>query len=320
MTHATKARTLSWCYTLNNPTGLVDHDALPGLKYGVFQEEISSTGTHHLQGFLHFDKRKRMTQILEMEGMEGAHLEPMAGTIKQASDYCTDPAKRIPDTVPTVFGAMPECTQGKRNDIVSLAQALRSGETFRSLSSHDNMVAVMARSMRFVERMEIEYTPPVDRNDVHTTLHYGPPGVGKTYCATQGEDQDYYVYTPVPGMFWNQYRGQTKVVFDEFDGASMPPLTFQRIFDKLRYTINTKGSSQYFRGVDLHITTNYLPTNWWKEGTNYKRDAVIRRIDECHLHTEIGQCQIFYSSPEDGYAYDQMLAAGQFGEQNIAHQ
>ena len=54
----------------------------PDVKYLVYQHEIGENGTHHLQGFVRFVKKKRLTQLKKLE--KTIHWEQRRGTEEEA--------------------------------------------------------------------------------------------------------------------------------------------------------------------------------------------------------------------------------------------
>jgi len=88
----TMAYVKRWCFTLNNPSegeksSLVDLFESEHVSYAIVGREVGESGTPHLQGFVSFTDRKRLTSVKALMG-DRAHFEATKGTDKQASDYC----------------------------------------------------------------------------------------------------------------------------------------------------------------------------------------------------------------------------------------
>ena len=85
-------RSKHWCFTINNYDAS-DEQRLKRLAvdgsvgYLVFGREVGDSGTPHLQGFVSFKGRKRLTQVKDKVG-ERAHLEVAMGSPSEAADYC----------------------------------------------------------------------------------------------------------------------------------------------------------------------------------------------------------------------------------------
>lgn len=85
----TMAYAIHWCFTLNNYTELEYQNILSTVsRYIIVGKEIGAEGTPHLQGYIAFEKKIRLTAIKKKDGFERAHLESSKGTPLQASDYC----------------------------------------------------------------------------------------------------------------------------------------------------------------------------------------------------------------------------------------
>ncbi len=94
----------NWCFTENNPEGLLDPGNWPDCTYCVYQEEIGENGTYHLQGYVEFSVRHRLGGVKAATGMSTAHFEWRRGSAKQASDYCQKAESRVGG--PYIFGAI----------------------------------------------------------------------------------------------------------------------------------------------------------------------------------------------------------------------
>lgn len=81
-----------WCFTINNYNE-DDVTALSSLhpseaSYIIFGRERGENGTPHLQGYIEFVKRERLTSIKKIPSLSRAHLEPRRGTPEAAAEYC----------------------------------------------------------------------------------------------------------------------------------------------------------------------------------------------------------------------------------------
>jgi len=120
-------QSLRWCFTLNNFTP-DERDALVALiqtdavKYGVLGYETGESGTPHIQGFVIFGTRKRLTSAKQLLGQR-CHLEVARGTSEQAATYC----KKDGDYVE--HGDLPGPEQGKRNDWAELRDYIKQAAT-----------------------------------------------------------------------------------------------------------------------------------------------------------------------------------------------
>jgi hypothetical protein len=95
-------RSKQWAWTLNNYTdadvrriqGLV-RDPANKIEYLVFQPEKEETP--HLQGYIVFENRKRMSTVKTTLGTQRVHLEVVRGSPTENRGYCTD-VDKIDDT------------------------------------------------------------------------------------------------------------------------------------------------------------------------------------------------------------------------------
>lgn len=130
-----------WCFTLNNPTD----EELVKLRgfvcsYLVFGHEVGLSGTPHLQGFVSFESKVRLSGARAL--LDRAHWEKARGTPKQASDYCKKGAQSHEeweehgvkgpnygkDAKFFESGTLDKLGSGKRNDLSDMRAAIVSGE------------------------------------------------------------------------------------------------------------------------------------------------------------------------------------------------
>lgn len=294
-------RSKSWTFTLNNflEYGYPEFETMQKegkFEYYCWQEEIGEEGTPHLQGYIRFTAPRTFGIVKEL--LQHAHIERAKGTARQNKEYCTKEETRIPGTEPVEYGECPEDPgQGKRMDIVALRNAIAEGSSFKDIIMTDTLLPTAARHMNFVNRALQELSVPIHRPDIQVTFCFGPSGTGKSTCAGLFDPEiDSYAYDAVgSGRFWDGYSNQTVLILDEFSGHVCTPLQFNRICDKGPLKVDIKNGSHWANFRDIRITSNYLPNQWWRDGTQYNTAAIARRIHLCHYHPEIGQCEIFNS-------------------------
>lgn len=117
------SRAKYWCFTLNNPSSdermkVVALDGDETLEYLVFGNEVGESGTPHLQGFVAFVARVRLSQLRQVIS-DRAHFE-VAKFPEKAADYC----KKDGDFIE--FGVL-SLSKGKRTDIDSFKDDVKAG-------------------------------------------------------------------------------------------------------------------------------------------------------------------------------------------------
>ena len=119
------------CFTLNNYceseqealTAWIDNDESP-IEYCIVGEEVSSSNTPHLQGFIHLtggraEARKRGLRFWKtIPGLARAHFEPARGTDNDSKTYCS---KEGP------YSERGDPTKEERGDYASVVEDLHKG-------------------------------------------------------------------------------------------------------------------------------------------------------------------------------------------------
>lgn len=105
------------CFTLANPTALIDINRLPKfVSYLVYQEEVGDGGLHHFQGYMELSVRKRYETLksdFKDTGLDWnkCHFESCKGSPESNKAYCTKEDTRVGG--PYEFGEMRPWVQGK---------------------------------------------------------------------------------------------------------------------------------------------------------------------------------------------------------------
>lgn len=112
----------NWVFTLNNP----DSDELPvndKVKYCIWQRERGEQGTEHLQGYVEFRNKCRLSAVRQW--LPRAHWEVRRGSREQAKDYASKEESRV--SGPWTRGEFIPSAQGRRTDLSRAVEILRTG-------------------------------------------------------------------------------------------------------------------------------------------------------------------------------------------------
>lgn len=145
------SRARHWCFTLNNYTteDLERICALEGqVDYLIFGKEVGESGTPHLQGFVSFSSRVRITHCQQTIGR--AYFA-VARHVKQSIEYC----KKDGDV--TQFGVPPK-SPGRRNDLEDFKNAVMAG-VFDMKVLRLEFSEVIAKYPKFVVDFVQDYMP-----------------------------------------------------------------------------------------------------------------------------------------------------------------
>lgn len=107
-------------------------------------------------------------------------------------------------------------------------------------------------------------------------VFWGRTGTGKSKRAWEEAGMDAYSKDPRT-KFWDGYRGERKVVIDEFRG-SIDIAHILRWFDRYPVCVETKGSGYPLCAETIWITSNLPPWMWYPELDAGTRDALERRL------------------------------------------
>jgi len=271
-----------WLFTLNNPT--LDELQLTlifehiGYDYLVFQmEEAPTTGTPHYQGYVVFSRKRRLSTF---NGLIPAHFIIARGSPEQNREYCTK-EPRIGEFCE--LGKIPDdAGQGKRSDLVELHFALRNG--LSNVDFSNDHFAHFLKYPNLVSNYNVaQIVPRTNGCTIQCVLILGPPGTGKSrYAATLADSWALGpTYRHSTRQWWDGYRGERVVIFDDFRGSCLSFTDFKRVVDRYALRVQIKGSSCDLAATHFIFTTNSEPTTWWQEEvTAGDAQAIYRRIDK----------------------------------------
>lgn len=196
----------------------------------------------------------------------GTHAEPTIS--RKASEYVLKEATRVEGTR-LELGSVPKC-RNSRADWDSIRDAAKSGQ-FDSIPSD-----VYVRCYSSLRKIASDHLTPVPMQR-QCVCYWGPTGTGKSRRAWDEAGWEAYPKDPRT-KFWDGYRGQSHVVFDEFRG-SIDIAHLLRWTDRYPVTIEVKGSSTILAATHIWFTSNLHPNDWYPDLDAETKLALLRRLE-----------------------------------------
>lgn len=263
----------SWCFTINNPTTLLDVGEDTLVRYAIYQLEIGESGTEHFQGYIEFKRSCKLGRVKRALDDNTAHCEPRKGSQLEAIAYASKADTRIDG--PWTYGE-PSGGQGTRMDLVQLKKDLDDGMAMKDVAASHFSTFLRYNKGIQLYRSLCEAVPT--HRDLDVVLYYGPTGTGKSFSASLYGEEAYWRSSST-GQYWQGYQGERVIVMDDFGGWE-PYHTLLRILDIYPYRVGTKGSDQILRARKIIICSNFRPDEWYNFQGREKFDlaALVRRI------------------------------------------
>jgi len=275
-----------WVYTFNNysKSDIRNIKALSAVRgnkvrYSVFGYEVGKNGTPHLQGYIHFETRKRFSTIKNLLG-DTIHLESLAGTPQQASDYCKKDGNFWEN------GTLPVFEPGTRNDLIDIKTRIDGGASADDIGSVPEHFGNYVRYNRGFRAYENTLVKPRNFKS-QVCVFYGEPGTYKSFSANRYKDC-YEVVRPTgknQPVWFDGYnpRDHVSVSFDDFYGW-MPFHSLLQICDRYGCRVQVKGDTKQFRPAFVVFTSNVHPSRWYKYDEHMQYSAIERRINFVARH------------------------------------
>jgi len=255
-----------WCFTLNN-YGEGEYEAIQAWEwsYIVLGKETGENGTPHLQGYIEFTKKKRLTTLKKLNAR--VHWEKRRGTAQQASDYC----KKDGD-----FWESGEISRGKgaRTDLECLPRlCLDKGSVRKVLSETEMSIAQIRTAEKY-----FTYLEPKRNWKPEVTWIWGASGVGKSrtaYELSEGED----IYEKDGEKWWDGYDGHETVIMDDFRAGNMKLNYLLKLLDRYPMRVEFKGGYRQMLAKKFIFTTIVHPEQVYQLSDEPLKQ-LIRRIDK----------------------------------------
>lgn len=296
------SRSKFWCFTVNNPWeggvregfGLEASDAekaqffslegIEGATYLTYQMERGEDGTPHLQGYVEFGSRLRLTTAKRKfpAGLirQNVHLERRRGTAQEAADY----TKKLDSQVflhRVEEGEISQPQRGRRTDLLSVKRAIDEGKSDLEIWDDDDRFGSMVRYHKGFARYKA--LKMSRRNwQMEILILHGPPGTGKTRYAYDTYPDLYSVPPPKQsGTYWDGYDGQETVLIDEMYGNRFSWGFLLQLLDRYPFQVPISGGQVNFVSRRIIMTSNAHPALWYKSPDLpwlLSKNPLVRRI------------------------------------------
>lgn len=241
-----------WMFTLNNPRCLPDFEDFPQIRYAIYSEEFSESGTNHLQGYVEFNRTQYLSFCKKI--LSKAHWEIRRGNQVQAIAYCSKVNDPTFIAGPYIYGT-PSPGQGTRTDINQLKSDLDSGCDLRFTAQ--NHFSLFLRYNKGIEKY-MSLLPEPQRETVYVYYFYGPTGSGKSHTAhLLYGGPDCLTKSPTDRWF-DGYSSQKTIILDEYK-SWLSYAMLLRLCDHYPLLLETKGSHMPARHKRVVITSTLLP-------------------------------------------------------------
>lgn len=135
--------------------------------------------------------------------------------------------------------------------------------------------SIRIQHYRTLRTIRADYSAPV-AFEREVVVYHGPTGTGKSRRAW--EEASWAAYPKDPrSKFWDGYRDQKHVVFDEFRGG-IDIAHILRWFDRYPVLVEIKGASVSLVADKIWITSNLHPRQWYPELDVTTYEALERRL------------------------------------------
>lgn len=238
------------------------------------QEICPETQRLHWQTYLETSRRLTLAGLKAKPGWETCHLEISRGSSTANQDYCLKTGTEIYVEYGEIF------QQGTRADLQALGDQLIAGTTTVDEITLDQPHAhhIYGRTLdRIEDILNQRRTPRSSPPEVF--WFWGPTGTGKTRRVFEEmSPDDHWVWTDDRG-WWDTYRGQSDVVFDDFRGQ-VPFAFLLRLLDRYPVSVPRRGRAPMpFTATRIWITSCFQPELCYQsERVQDHVEQLLRRI------------------------------------------
>lgn len=264
-------RSRGWILTVNNWTD-EQVEKLKGMDTSyiiIGSETAPTTGTRHLQVYLHFENPRSFKSI--QKSMPNCWIGKADGSAEKNKLYCSK------EEVLYENGNVPK--PGKRSDLDKAREIVKSGGGMKQVVEECNSY----QSVRMAECW-LKYNEPGRDWQPEVLWFWGKSGSGKTKKARELCRDPWISGRNL--RWWDGYDAHEDVIVDDFRKDFCTFHELLRILDRYPYRVEVKGGSRQLLAKRIIITAPEKPEDVYD--TREDLAQLIRRINSIvHFDTEV---------------------------------
>lgn len=285
-----KSRHRAYCFTdFTRKEPLFDKDIM---KYLCYSPEVTpTTNRHHWQGYFYLHDGKTMSAATKVFKDRKISVKFCLGSPEEnriycgAEDYTFKDKTKLKNPLFKEFGKIP--SQGERIDLKKIKNEIMNGKSVDEIAE-ENAYAYHQYG-RTLEKLETIYLKKNFRTEMTKCIWYwGRTGVGKSHKAFENySDKTHYLHELNDKGWWDDYRGQETVIFNEFRGE-IKYNDLLELVDKWPKKVPRRGCKPiHFTSKLIIITSPMPPEECYLANYTSTKDNIeqlLRRIEVIHLH------------------------------------
>lgn len=259
----------NWCFTEHDCNVKPFDWERREITYCVWQLEVCpSSGKEHLQGFVQFTTKKRLSYCKTLS--KTAHWEPARGDVDSNYKYCTKTDTRKDG--PWSFGE--PVKKGERSDLKRCMELIKGGTSVDSLLLEEPTALTHTRGLRDLERV-------VKRNrarDQFVEAELRPWQLKIVdLLSTQSDREVLWIYDPVgnSGKTYLSNVLEFKHNYQSFAGGKLADLAYATDGDRDGYIIDLARCSEEFCCYNFmeQLKNRRIFSTKYDSGTKYLRSG-----------------------------------------------
>lgn len=284
-----RVQAVRFVFTINNFTQeeeelVMNLPNITGIKYCIAEEEHLEEGTPHIQGYIHFERKRDRKSVERLLGGR-AFVEIARGSEKENIDYCSKENQVIVQVGEPVASAKLAILKEKDEEAIELIKDMRELKEEDFEAKHPYYYKNHVQQVReFRHEYLVRTLTTYDGNLKGKNLWiWGAPGVGKSRIARSGKEL-WRIYNKPWNKWWNGFNQDIteRVVIDDWPCAPMGDALVQLLKiwgDRYPFTAEIKGAHICISPTfQIIVTSNYAIDDCFSKSED--RDAIKRRFTE----------------------------------------